>query len=543
MNKQFLSIWHRLRHFRMFTIVFVIYFICINSFRPLLHDGEKTKYPKTSIVTQQAAINAARYFIDNHPQLKEKRINSGSPPTVQLHVQSELYGYLNKEQLLDEYKTKWSAFYPYEVLCVRLPTYTRDTYVEVDIHPQTNKVIGYSCTSVCDREQMSKKTMTLQRKKQLADQMLQALGYASSMFTLTSENNKDKLTYRNQIKMSGEHRLQIQFTFYHNMIASCKQVFSVPASYTARIVQEQHRAAQLTTIFRIILTVIFPIGAMACCFFARRYICYTRGIVPAILIFFIKWFELWNHSQLSIFSLIQLGKHLFDILTIWVVPVYFCFVAAEGIWRKHGSNLCPRATEPGYGHHLVHSMINGYLWAFFLLVIQSLVLSILINVINLWTTIEEAESVYNDVVPYLHPLSAWGAGISEEVIFRFFGIALFKKLFRNTFLACLLSSIIWGLGHTMYSYYPVIARPIELTIIGLLFSYLMIKHGFFSAVFAHVVLDSILMGRQLLQFPENVYVCVVAVFFWNILPSIVAIVAYLYHRKQKSFKAPPIAHL
>ena len=47
-----------------------------------------------------------------------------------------------------------------------------------------------------------------------------------------------------------------------------------------------------------------------------------------------------------------------------------------------------------------------------------------------------------------------------------------EKIVRNTFVASLITSIIWALGHTLYPIYPVISRPIELVIIGLLFSYI-----------------------------------------------------------------------
>jgi len=99
---------------------------------------------------------------------------------------------------------------------------------------------------------------------------------------------------------------------------------------------------------------------------------------------------------------------------------------------------------------------------------------------------------------WLLPIVAWLAGISEEAIYRLFGITMLKKIVRNTFVACLITTLIWALGHTLYPIYPISTRPIELTVIGLLFSYIFLRYGFITAMFSHVVFDSILMGATLI---------------------------------------------
>ncbi|WP_242403816.1 CPBP family glutamic-type intramembrane protease [Paenibacillus pini] len=63
---------------------------------------------------------------------------------------------------------------------------------------------------------------------------------------------------------------------------------------------------------------------------------------------------------------------------------------------------------------------------------------------------------------------------------------MMKKIVRNTFIACLIPTLIWALGHTLYPIYPVISRPIELTIVGLIFSLIFLRHGYITVMFSHV---------------------------------------------------------
>jgi membrane protease YdiL (CAAX protease family) len=93
---------------------------------------------------------------------------------------------------------------------------------------------------------------------------------------------------------------------------------------------------------------------------------------------------------------------------------------------------------------------------------------------------------------------AWCAAISEEAVYRLFGIGLLKKWFKNTFVAALIPTIIWALGHVTYPIFPSTTRLFELTIIGLAFSFMFVRYGFITVLFAHAVFDSIMMAISLM---------------------------------------------
>lgn len=119
-------------------------------------------------------------------------------------------------------------------------------------------------------------------------------------------------------------------------------------------------------------------------------------------------------------------------------------------------------------------------------------------------------------LPWLLPLLAWCAGISEELQSRFFGIALFRKwllfgtrkLLRRepssrtitglTFAAMIPPGLLWAFGHVGYAIYPVYTRIIELVIMAVLFGWFMLRFGLMAVIFAHVTLNATLMGVQLM---------------------------------------------
>ncbi|MNM79958.1 Sporulation-killing factor biosynthesis protein SkfC [compost metagenome] len=140
------------------------------------------------------------------------------------------------------------------------------------------------------------------------------------------------------------------------------------------------------------------------------------------------------------------------------------------------------------------------------------------------------------VYPWLFPLVAWTAGIGEEAVYRLFGIPMLKKIFRSTWIASLISSLIWAFGHTLYPIYPVISRPIELAFIGLIFSFIFLRSGFITVLFAHVIFDSVLMGLSLMIMGDigNILTGIVYI----LLPAIVGSLIYVFKRRKP--EAPAI---
>jgi hypothetical protein len=90
-------------------------------------------------------------------------------------------------------------------------------------------------------------------------------------------------------------------------------------------------------------------------------------------------------------------------------------------------------------------------------------------------------------------LSAFSIGVtaslSEEAIFRLFGITWSAKVFRNVALGVLFTSIAWGFGHTQYAIFPVWFRGLEVSAIGLLYGFIFLRYGILPLIAAHYLFD------------------------------------------------------
>jgi hypothetical protein len=115
---------------------------------------------------------------------------------------------------------------------------------------------------------------------------------------------------------------------------------------------------------------------------------------------------------------------------------------------------------------------------------------------------------------------------------------MLKKIVRSTLAACLITTLVWAFGHTLYPIYPISSRPIELTVIGLLFSYIFLRYGFIAVMFSHVVFDSILMGATLIFMQESVNVG--AGIFAIVMPFLVGYIVYRFNPPQQPKPVEPI---
>lgn len=104
------------------------------------------------------------------------------------------------------------------------------------------------------------------------------------------------------------------------------------------------------------------------------------------------------------------------------------------------------------------------------------------------------------VFPFLLPImigvtSAFG----EEFVFRGISIALFKKWFRYSVIAIILSAFLWGLGHVTIEIYPVYFRIIEMTILGIVLAILFLKFGIEVTIAVHFFINSFALSYLLID--------------------------------------------
>ncbi|OPA80066.1 hypothetical protein BVG16_04765 [Paenibacillus selenitireducens] len=461
---------------------------------------------------------------------------------VSYATDSELYGYLVANKLLEKYHDTFKKKYPYEYYRVELPDVDKTMmsyYVYLDM--QTGKVISWSGYFPLAVPMQTTTDEKIEKAKVFAAEQ----GYDKNMLTFKGSREDRKLSDRVEILLEdttrqvGDSRLNLTIGFTGDTVSSFTPSFSVPESHLQYVNQQKKNANWMTGLGFYLLTLVLSILAIVYSALKRRYTSFKRGIFLAMLYTGLNLFSYFNmmpalkamtgdapfnHSLFIATTILQC-----IITVIMGIGTYFSFVGGDGLWRERGLNPWPRFREPGYGDYIFRSMGVGYITAFILLGLQVVIYITLSLTIGTWSTTDATQSTYNMVYPLLFPLMAWVAGIGEEATYRLFGIIMLKKIVRNTFLACLIPTLIWAFGHTLYPIYPTYSRPIELIFLGLGFSFIFLRYGFITAVFAHVIFDSIGMGMSLV-FMQNGPTYTLIGLGYMILPAIVAWVIRFFYR-------------
>ena len=116
------------------------------------------------------------------------------------------------------------------------------------------------------------------------------------------------------------------------------------------------------------------------------------------------------------------------------------------------------------------------------------------------------------------------------MVFRLFGISLIKKYLRSSILAVLITSLIWGMGHTLYIIFPVWFRIIEVGLIGILYGFIFIRFGIIPLIVAHYLFDVFWCSAVYILGRTNCYLFYSSVGLLCI-PLILAVSAYFLNKK------------
>lgn len=338
--------------------------------------------------------------------------------------------------------------------------------------------------------------------------------------------------------------MRYQFNFLNRELSYFRAGFTAPAWHDSYVEDQKSLATNLTLFGYALPTLALGLLALIFSILRRSHTSFVRGITLSSIHFTIMMISTYNSlpepvsdtAESRITAVVMFIIYfLYSLLMSSLL--YFSLVGGNGLWRKEeGLNPWPRAKEPGYGKYVLDSLSAGYVWALILLGVQTIMFIILSLTLDNWSTTDASQSPYNMRYALLLPIVAWLAGLSEEAVYRLFGIRMLKKLVKNTFIASLITTLIWAFGHTLYPIYPVISRPIELTVIGLLFSYIFLRYGFIAVMFSHVVFDSILIGMTLIFMRESVNVT--AGIITIILPLIVGYIVYRFNPPDRERTGP-----
>ncbi|OGZ97161.1 MAG: hypothetical protein A3B34_02710 [Candidatus Sungbacteria bacterium RIFCSPLOWO2_01_FULL_54_21] len=189
-------------------------------------------------------------------------------------------------------------------------------------------------------------------------------------------------------------------------------------------------------------------------------------------------------------------------VAIFVISSLIVGVPGESIAREyapHANDLDPQRTYTrGY---LASSITKGFLMASAMMGYISVFYYLGGTFFSIWSPITPEVSGYMaSYLPFTIPLAVgMTAAISEEFTFRLFAIPLLKRYVRFTWLAVVIPAVVWAFLHSTYPVYPLYARGIELTIVGIALGYVFLKEGLLTALVAHFSFNAILLSLPLLS--------------------------------------------
>lgn len=502
-----------------FALVGFIIFATFQVILPLFADTESMT---AKLITKEEAIERAQQVFSNEVFASSSRTNAQTrvqmDAEVIYHTNDMFSGYINKENLTKSYKP-WEALAPYDVYRVLIRQGQGKAlsmeYATIDIHMNTGKLAGYQIRS--SLIPTSSSTISEEERITRTKAAILELGYKDSQlqFMPVATSNQDTLTYAVPAAKLGEADLEIKATWQGDRLISLNPIWHLPESYAKLMHDQKQSADHIQTYAYTWASFLMGLAAVICAIVYRKHIQFRSRtvMIVAALSCLISIMHAWNmlpsffmHEQQLPISALDLKFPLLLQSGITFIQggitLYLAMVVGRALWlrSKHARaqlSLVSSWKQDHFGQHIVDAFWCGLCWTGILLGLQTIIFTLLEYGVQSWTSSDSLTSPLNLSYMYLYPLLAYVAAISEEGFYRLFGVGLFRRFIPNVWIAALIPTFIWAAGHVTYPIYPFYSRPIELMIIGLLFVWIMIRHGFWTAVIAHLMLDTILMVLSL----------------------------------------------
>lgn len=526
------------------AIVAAIVFIVIQLISGLSYDTDTTQRP----ISKEAAIEKATQFVNEQTGLSVTEAEA-------YHSSNKDYtGYLAKYKLNEEHKQKFEKYLPVDQYMINV-LFDGNNRGSVYLNLYTGEIIGWNF-----------KLRGTQVEQATAYEALNNL-LAERNFPLGDKTHIDTYEQIENFDIFGTERVTTTGYYVSNddltikdavfqfdssvivygdnvIVSKLMPDFILPSDYV-ELVEKQDMYANIWT-YGVYMAITFVLGILAIIYAVlyRRHTSFKFGIWLTVIATIIS--AIINlgmmKSQLGLQGDMLSGSDLFTkaffiaiiIVTIiaGTVSYYFSFVAGDGLWRAQGFQLWPRFRDAHYGKHVWDSMKIGYLMAIIGLGVQNVIFLILTVTLGTWSANDTSQSLLNFEFSWLYPAIAWFAAITEEAVFRFFGVGIFRRWFKNTWIAALIPTIAWAAGHTLYPLYPASTRVIELLIIGYLFTWVMIRFGLIAAMFMHASFNTILIGISMIISGTTGDVVSACIFL--VLPFIIAFVIKWLHDRKKN---------
>jgi len=182
---------------------------------------------------------------------------------------------------------------------------------------------------------------------------------------------------------------------------------------------------------------------------------------------------------------------------------------------------------------IAKSIFLGYILAAILLGLQSVFIYLGNKFLGLWLERIRFTEVSSVFIPFFSAFYLGAlASFREEIIYRLFGISWSKRFLRNTLVAVLLTSVIWGFGHTEYPIFPIWFRALEVSLLGIVYGAVFLKYGIIPLIVSHYLFDVFWVSFAYIFGNSKTHFLLGSIFILSI-PLIYAIISYLLNLPEK----------
>lgn len=509
------------------VLLCLAYFAWHNIQFPLIDD---------SLSKQEATAAAVRYLGLDGDSVKT---------AVTYDADQSIIAYLQKEQLLEAYMDIYDPAYPLDYYRVEIEDAERTRY-EAIVHLYEGTIAGwqvetavkrYHDSSLSDEQSARQAAVRYLRAKHPGDltgSEISSYAQPDGTYLIRFELPHERIgeAYRiAEVQVAGDTVISYQSRF-------------IPPDDFVRWLQEQDARADKFTNITFMAGLGMAVAALAIAIFHRRRVRLSDGLGLMFILVVIETIRHLNMlpSSVSMLEARQAGPIMLSLemlfaatfMTMFSFTIYLPYLGGKAMLIEEGrEHLVSRSS----GDEWRRIVRLSYGLAIFILAAQTLIFHTMEANFHIWWIPDPTLSTDNMLWPLAMPLTAWTAAISEEIVYRLFAYTLFKKLLRSSWVAALLSSMIWALGHTAYPVYPVYTRFVEVTIIGLIFTVIFTRFGFAAAVLTHAVVDSILMGLHVASVGIG---GVLAMIIYIALPALIGY--YLAYREKLKTAVPTSPH-
>lgn len=458
-----------------------------------------------SLSKQEAAAHATAYFGLDPAQVET---------FVTYDADEQMIGYLQKEQLLQTYSERYDPSYPldYYKVDIAMRDEPQGVRYQALVHMQEGIVVGWSIRLPEDQyalQQIDENQARVIAEQYIREQRPNELTDADVKITLQA-NGIYRVYFAQSHEAIGEAFRYSIVDVAGDSVVTYYSFFSPPSSFLTWFEQQDDRSSLMTNL-SLWISAAMAAAALAIAIVNRHAIRWTDGFILVGITILIEALQLMNMlpNYQSMIDYRQLGwlGFTFELMFslsfsfVFALAVYLPYLGGKALLaQRNESHLLMPNRAADWHREWISAAVKGYGFAIMLLAVQTLIFQVAEASFHVWWIPDPTLMIDNLLWPFLMPLAAWAAAIGEEIVYRVFALSFFAKLFRSTFAGVLISSMIWGLGHTAYPVYPVYTRFIEVTLIGIIFGYIFLRFGFAVAVFAHAAVDSILMGLELTRY-------------------------------------------